>query len=169
MNTKKLTALSMLTAIALIIFIIEAQLPPLAPIPGIKMGLANVITLFTMVCFGRKEAFTVLILRIVLGSIFAGQMMSLIYSMAGGILCFLAMSLAIKIFKENRLWIVSVFGALAHNIGQVIAAAAVTSTWQVVGYLPVLAVSAVITGAFTGLAASLAVKHGIMASWRDRF
>lgn len=159
MRTKKLTAMSMLTAIALIIFIVEAQLPPLAPIPGIKMGLANVITMVTLVWFGRKEAFTVLMLRIILGSIFSGQMMSFMYSLAGGLLCFLVMSLTMKIFKVNQLWIVSVLGALFHNIGQIAVAVIMTGTWQIIGYFPILAVSAVITGAFTGLAAACVIKR----------
>ena len=159
MKTKKMTTIAMLTSLALIIFIIEAQLPPLAPIPGIKMGLANVITMVTLVWFGKKEAFAVLILRIILGSIFAGQMMSFMYSLSGGLLCFLVMSVAMKIFKTNQLWIVSVLGALAHNIGQIAVAVFVTGTWQIVGYLPILAVSAVITGAFTGFAAGFVVNY----------
>lgn len=158
----------MLTAVALIIFIVEAQLPPLAPIPGIKMGLANVITMVTLVWFGRKEAFTVLILRIVLGSIFTAQMMSLMYSLAGGLLCFLMMSFTIKIFKINQLWIVSVLGALSHNVGQIAVAIFVTDTWQIVGYLPILAVSAVITGAFTGSLASHVVRHKAIEIGREQ-
>ena len=71
MKTKKLTALAMLTALSLIIFIIEAQLPPLAPIPGIKLGLANIVTLITICMYGRKEAFCVLAMRIGLGTVFA--------------------------------------------------------------------------------------------------
>lgn len=168
MSTKKLTTLSMLTAISLIIFIVEAQIPPLAPIPGVKMGLANVITMVTLVWFGRKEAFTVLIVRIILGSIFAGQMVSFMYSLAGGLLCFLMMSLTIKIFKIHQLWIVSVFGALSHNIGQIAVAVFVTGTWQIVGYFPILAVSAVITGAFTGLAASFVVRHKTFETRREQ-
>lgn len=168
MNTKKLTALSMLTAIALIIFIVEAQLPPLAPIPGIKIGLANVITMVTLMWFGRKEAFIVLIVRIILGSVFAGQMVSFMYSLAGGLLCFLMMSLTIKIFKINQLWIVSILGALSHNVGQIAVAVFVTGTWQIIAYLPILAVSAVITGAFTGLAASFVVRRKTFEAWRGQ-
>jgi heptaprenyl diphosphate synthase len=168
MKTKKMTILSMLTAIALMIFIIEAQLPPLAPIPGIKMGLANVITMITLVWFGKKEAFTVLMLRIVLGSVFAGQMMSFMYSLSGGILCFLVMALTVKRFKINQLWIVSVFGAISHNIGQIAVAVFITGTWQIISYLSILSVSAVITGAFTGLAASFVVRHKAIETWRKK-
>lgn len=168
MKTKKITTIAMLTAIALIIFIIEAQLPPLAPIPGIKLGLANVITMVTLVWFGRKEAFAVLILRIVLGAVFAGQLTSIIYSLSGGVLCFIVMAALLKIFKLNRLWVVSVLGALAHNAGQIAAAAVITRTWQIVGYLPILAVSAVITGAFTGFAAMFVVKHKAINTGGDK-
>lgn len=155
----------MLTSLALIIFIVEAQLPPLAPIPGIKLGLANVVTLVTLVWFGRKEAFTVLMLRITLGSVFAGQMMSFMYSMAGGLLCFAVMALLLSVLKK-QLWVISVFGALAHNVGQIAVAVIITGTWQIIGYLPILAVSAVITGAFTGIAAGAAVKYGAAVKGR---
>jgi heptaprenyl diphosphate synthase len=168
MKTRKMTTITMLTALALIIFIIEAQLPPLAPIPGIKMGLANVITMVTLVWFGKKEAFAVLMLRIILGSIFAGQMMSFMYSLSGGILCFLVMSIMVKIFKSNQLWIVSVLGALAHNAGQIAVAIFVTGTWQIVGYFPILAVSAVITGAFTGFTAGFVVNHKAIKFGRNK-
>lgn len=161
MKTKKLTALSLLTAISLIIFTVEAQLPPIAPIPGIKMGLANVITLVTLIWFGRKDAFFVLMIRILLGSFFTGAVTSLMYSLAGGILCFIVMSVLIRLFDLKQLWVVSVFGALAHNIGQLIVASIVTATPQVIlGYFPILAVSAVVTGAFTGVLAWLVVKRG---------
>ena len=165
MKTRKLTVLAMLTALALIIFIVEAQLPPLAPVPGIKMGLANIITLITLVWFGRKEAFTVLMLRIIMGSIFAGQMMSLIYSLAGGILCFVVMSLLIAPLKD-KLWVVSVFGAAAHNIGQIIIAVLITSTWQIAAYLPLLIISAVVTGAFTGaISTFISKRKDLIQAW----
>lgn len=156
MNTKKLTSLSMLLALSLIIFIVEAQLPPLAPVPGIKIGLANIVTLVTLVWYGRKEAFTLLVLRIILGSVFTGHLMSFLYSMAGGLLCFLTMSVTVK--PINKIWVVSILGAVSHNIGQIIAAVFMLSSWAILGYLPILIVSAVITGAFTGIAAKLLLK-----------
>jgi heptaprenyl diphosphate synthase len=168
LKTKKLTTIAMLTSVSLIIFIIEAQLPPIAPIPGIKLGLANIITMLTLVWYGRKEAFTVLILRIMLGSIFTGQMMSFMYSLAGGILCFLIMAVTVKAVKINQLWIISVLGALAHNAGQLSVALLVTKTWQVAAYFPILAVSAVITGVFTGIAAGYIVKHKAINMRREQ-
>lgn len=157
MKTGKLTMMSMLLALALIIFIIESALPPLAPIPGIKMGLANVITLVSLLWLGKKEAFTILILRIVLGTIFTGSIMSIAYSLAGGILCFGVMSLVIG--KIRPIWVVSVCGAISHNIGQIAAAIAITGVWQIALYLPVLMLSAVVTGVFTGVIANEVIKR----------
>ena len=159
MRTKKLTALAMLAALSLVIFIIEAQIPPIVPVPGIKLGLANVVTLVTISMFGRKEAFCVLALRITLGAVFTGQMMSLIYSASGGLLCFIAMALLFGVFKDERLWVTSVFGAVAHNTGQLLTAYAVTRVAAVFWYAPMLMISAIVTGAFTGVLAMLILKN----------
>lgn len=155
MNTKKLTFMALLLAVALTVFAVEAQIPPLVPIAGVKLGLANVVTLTALVWLGRKEAFILLMLRIILGNVFAGQAVSFIYSMCGGLLCFLVMALCLKPLGRERLWVVSVLGAIAHNIGQILAAMALTGTAAVIVYLPVLLISAVVTGAFTGLAAQI--------------
>ncbi len=153
MKVKKLTFMALLLAIALTIFVIEAQIPPLVPIAGVKLGLANVVTLAALVWLGRKEALAVLVLRIILGSVFAGQAVSFIYSMSGGLLCFIVMALCIRPLGRERLWVVSVLGAIAHNVGQILAAMALTGTPAVAAYLPMLIISAVLTGAFTGLTA----------------
>lgn len=159
MNVKKLTLMAMLLAIALTIFVAEAQLPPPVPIAGVKLGLANIVTLVAIEWLGRREALAILVLRIVLGSIFAGQAVSFIYSISGGLLCFLVMALAYGALGQNRLWVVSVLGALGHNAGQLCAAAILTSAWQVVLYFPVLTISAILTGAFTGLCAQMIVSR----------
>ena len=159
MNTKKLTSLGVFTAVALIIFVIEAQLPPLAPIPGIKPGLANIITLAVLDIYGRKEAFAVLIMRIILGSVFTGTAVSFIYSVSGGILSFLVMSLFIKHISRERLWVISVFGGIAHNAGQLAAAVALTSEYAVLWYAPILIISGILAGALTGVAATFLLKR----------
>lgn len=155
MKVKKLTFMAMLLAVALTIFTVEAQIPPPVPIAGVKLGLANVVTLAALVWLGRGEALTVLTLRVILAGVFAGQAVSFLYSMTGGLLCFAAMSLVLKLLGRERLWVVSVFGALFHNLGQILVAAALTGTWAVLAYLPVLMISGVITGAVTGLAAQM--------------
>ena len=147
----------MLTACALIIFILEAQLPPLFPIPGIKLGLANTVTLFAICTLGRKEAFAVLMLRIVLGSIFTGNLMSLAFSVCGGIAAYIVMAAALRL--RLKIPIASILGAAAHNIGQLATAAAITHTASVFYYLPPLLASAAATGLFTGIIAMLAVKR----------
>ncbi len=158
MSVKKITATAMLLAAALTIFVAEAQLPPPVPIPGVKLGLANVVTLAALSLLGRREAFAVLLGRIALGSIFAGQAVSFIYSLCGGLLCYIVMAVLIGPLGE-RLWVVSVFGAVAHNVGQIAAAAALAHSAAAWAYLPVLIISGVITGAFTGLCAQLIAKR----------
>jgi len=158
-STKKITLIAMLTTFALVIFVIEAQIPPLVPINGIKLGLANIITLVTMCTLGKKEALCVLILRVVLGNIFAGSAVSCLYSLSGGLICFFLSAVSLKIFKVDMLWFVSVIGALGHNIGQISVAIILTRTVQIAWYFPILAASAVITGTFTGLCAENILKH----------
>ena len=158
-NTKRLATMALLCAIALTIFLAEAQIP--MPITGVKPGLSNIVTLFTIALLGKREAWLVLTARIVLGSVFAGSASSLIFSMTGGMCAYVIMSLTINIFPENLLWAVSVFGAIAHNTGQLTAAALITRTPEIFIYWPVLLVSAIITGAFTGFAAQYLVKSGL--------
>ncbi len=159
MKTKKLTFMALLLAIALTLFVVEAHLPPIVPVQGVKLGLANIVTLLAIVWLGRREAAVLLIMRIVLGSIFTGQAVSFIYSLCGGLLCLLVMCAAFGFMGTRRLWVISVFGAIAHNIGQIGAAVFMTSTWRIVYYLPVLLISAVLTGTFTGLTAQLLTKY----------
>jgi len=90
MSVKKITLLSLYTALALIIFTVESALPALTPLPFIKLGLANVVTLIVLVLYSWKDALIVLFLRIFLASVFAGQMVYMIYSLCGGFFCFFA-------------------------------------------------------------------------------
>ena len=159
MKAGKITTLSLLTALALIIFFVEAQLPPLTSVPGIKMGLSNIITLVALVMLTPKEAFCVLALRIVLGGFLSGNLGSVFYSAAGGLACFITMCILIKPFRMRQLWVVSIFGAIAHNCAQIAIAVLITSTLEVMWYLPILIVSAVVTGAFTGLCASFVIDR----------
>lgn len=153
METKKLARNALLTAIALTIFMIEAQIPPLVPIPGVKLGLANIVTVFALFAYGRKDALMILLVRVFLGSVFSGQIMTLLYSLAGGLLCFAVTALMKKVLTDRQIWVAGVVGAVFHNIGQILAAILVASTPGLVAYLPVLLVSGVLTGLFTGLCA----------------
>lgn len=159
MNTRKLTVTALLLSLSLIIFTVEAQLPPPVPLPGIKIGLANAVNLIALYLLGRKRAFVILVLRIVLSCIFAGGFTGFIYSISGGLVCFLFMSIAFLFIKEENMWVTSVFGAVGHNIGQICAAYAITHTVQIFWYLPVLMISAVLTGIFTGVISQLTLKR----------
>ena len=85
MKTKKMTLLALLAAIALTIFMIEAQIPSPVPIPGVKLGLANIVTVFTVFVLGPKEGAAVLAVRVFLGAVFAGNFSTILYSAAGGV------------------------------------------------------------------------------------
>ena len=159
LNTRKLTRMAMLTAVALVIFVVENQIPIPIPVPGVKLGLANAVTLFAMWTLSRKEAGIVLFLRIILGSLVCGTVSAMLYSISGAVLCYLAMCFVMRILSPNQMWIMSIIGAVFHNIGQILAAIVITSTPALLAYLPVLMVSAVITGLFTGLCAQFAAGH----------
>ena len=160
MKTRKLTILSMLTAIALTIFMVEAQIPPLTPIPGIKMGLSNIVTVFIVFAIGPKEAAAVLFVRVFLGAVFAGNFSTIFYSAAGGA-CAILVTIALrKVLKRRQLWVAGCFGAIAHSIGQMVMAMLLLGTPSVIVYLPVMIIISIITGLFTGLCAQFLVNRG---------
>ena len=160
-KTKRLTRNALLTAAALIIFVVEAQIPIPVPIPGVKLGLANVITVYAVFLCGPFDTLAILLCRIILGSIFCGQITTFLYSFCGGMLCYLVMLLMRRIVNEKQIWVCSVIGAAAHNIGQITVAMAVLKTSAILSYLPVLLISGIITGAFTGLCAQFVVHRMI--------
>lgn len=157
-KTKKIALMAVLTAIALTIFMIESQIPAPVPIPGVKLGLANIITLTTMLILGRKEAGAVLTVRVLMGAVFAGSPASLLYSAMGGLFAYIVMCLLVGVIPEKRLWALSALSAVAHNAGQLLACVLVVKTPGVFVYAPALIVSGVITGAFTGWGAMYLVR-----------
>ena len=148
-STRKLALLAALAAVALTIFVAEAQIPPVVPVPGVKLGLANIVTLVAMSVLGRKEAGAVFVVRLILGSAFAGGFSGLLFSAAGGAAAYLVMCLLIGVFPEKLMWVVSVLAALAHNAGQLW----VSGTVSMLVYAPALAAAGVVTGVFTGFGA----------------
>ena len=160
MKVKKLTLLSLLSAIALTIFMVEAQIPALVPIPGIKLGLANIVTVFTVFAIGPKEGAAVLFVRVFLGAVFAGNFSTILYSGAGGLCAILTTIGAKHILTKKQLWIAGVLGAIAHSIGQMAMAVAITQTVGLLAYLPVMIAVGILTGAFTGLCAQFLVERG---------
>ena len=160
MKIRKLTTMALLTAVALTIFVLEAQIPLPIPIPGIKLGLANIITIYAVYALGAKAAASILFCRIFLGAVFAGNFSTIIYSAAGGALAILT-TIGLKyVLRENQLWISGCLGAIAHSIGQLLVAVWAMGTASVLLYLPVLIVCSMISGLFTGLCAQFLVKRG---------
>ena len=152
----RLTVDALFTAAALTIFVVELQIPSVG-IPGVKLGLANIVTVTAAFLLGPWDAGAILLCRVLLGSMFSGQVMALWYSLAGGTLCWLTMLPMRKILTAKQIWVMSVIGAVAHNIGQTAVALIVTRTAAILYYLPVLMISGVLAGLFTGFAAQFSV------------
>ena len=164
MKTKKLTLLALLSAIALTIFLVEAQIPALVPIPGVKLGLANIVTVFTVFVLGPREGAAVLFVRIFLGAVFAGNFSTIFYSAAGGVCAIGVTILLRKILNRKQLWVAGCLGAVAHSIGQMAMAVLLTGTPSLAVYLPVMIAISIVTGLFTGLCAQFLVNRGKL--WR---
>ena len=160
MKTKKLTLLALLSAIALTIFMLEAQIPSPVPIPGVKLGLANIVTVFTVFLLGPGEGCLVLAARIFLGAVFAGNFSTILYSAAGGALAILVTIGLQKILTKHQLWVAGALGAVAHSIGQMIVAIWVAGTPQLALYLPIMIGISILTGAFTGFCAQFLWNRG---------
>ena len=156
---KRLVFDALLTAVALTVFVIELHIPLSVGIPGVKLGLSNIVTVAAVFLLGPADAAGILFARILLGSIFSGQVTALWYSLAGGLCCYLSMLVTHRFLDESQIWLASVIGAVFHNVGQLLAAAAFTRTWAVFWYFPVLTVSGVLAGLFTGVAAQFTAKR----------
>ena len=165
----KLTLMAVLTAVALIIFVIEAQIPIPVPVPGAKLGLANAVTLFALFYEGGKNrdanrltvanVFLILICRIILGAVFTGRIVGFIYSIVGGLLSFSVQVIMKRFVTQKQIWACGAVGAVFHNIGQITAAIMITGTPAIATYLPVLVIVGVITGIITGLTAQFTVER----------
>lgn len=157
----------MLTALALILFAVELQIPSPVPIPGVKLGLANIITVYAVYRYRWYEVAAIVLVRLVLGALFSGILTALLYSLMGSALCLVGMLVLRRVIDERHLWMASVFGALLHNTGQMAVALLLLRTPSLLLYFPFLLVSGCIAGAFTGLCAQLilpriekAIKRG---------
>ena len=152
LTTKQLTLCAVLTAMALALSYLESGFPlSLAiPIPGVKLGLANIVTVFALYVLGPGQALMILLARCLLGAVFAGNMNALIFSLLGGVS---AMAVMIVLSRSCRLSVygVSVGGAASHNCGQVAAAVLTLGNTAPLFYLPILLGVALFTGALTGL------------------
>lgn len=159
-KVRRLVLLSLLVAMASAVNYIEGQIPVLTilvpALPGAKLGLANVFSLFALISLGPYDAFIVVAVRCLLTAAVWGQPVSLIYSLAGGILSTLAMWLLYWLGKKRlSLYGISAAGAFFHNVGQLCAAALMLGSGYVFGYLPVMTAMAIPTGLFVGMVTGL--------------
>ena len=157
-KASKMTFLALSITLALILSFVESQIPAFVAIPGVKVGLPNIVIVFLLYKVGAKEAGIVSALRVVMVGFLFGSMMSMLYSLAGAILSFCGMALLKKTNWFSTM-AVSVTGGLLHNVGQIGVACLVTETTQLLYYLPVLMISGVIAGVVIGVAGALMVKR----------
>lgn len=146
------------TALALIFSYVEMLIPIQFGVPGIKLGLANLLIVIMLYKCGTKEALLLSVVRIILSGFIFGNMFSIIYSLAGGILSLFVMTL-LKRRDSFSVAGVSIAGGVSHNIGQLLMAMLVVETYRVGYYLPVLLIAGVITGALIGIVASEVLKR----------
>lgn len=158
-KTRKLAFLGLCTAIAMVFAYLESLLPPLvAAVPGIKLGLPNIAIIFVLYRYGWREAAAVSFVRIVAVSLLFGNPMTFAYSVSGGLLSLLVMTLLRKSDLLSTIG-VSVAGGVFHNVGQILTAMLLLGTAELGYYLIVLAVTGTISGIFVGLCGSFAIKR----------
>ena len=169
-NTHKISLLGVLTAAAIIISIIESYIPSIG-IPGIKLGLANILILVTLYELGPKEAILVNVLRVYLSALLRGTILTMgfVMSLAGAIMSFLAMLLFYLIVKKFSIVGVSVIGAIFHVAAQLLVAWAYMGASIVLIYLPFIALSAIITGVFVGIVSQIIIRTKVIQKQREKY
>ncbi|SJZ53677.1 Gx transporter family protein [Garciella nitratireducens] len=158
-NTRKLVFMALLLSVSLVLHYVEGWIPVPIPAPGVKLGLANIVTMVTIVLFGFKETFILVILRSFTSSILGGAISSFLFSIVGGTLSAIIMYLLYFHNKEYfSLMGISIVGAIFHNIGQLFVASILIFNFSIFTYLPILMLSGIITGYFVGLSAKYILK-----------
>jgi heptaprenyl diphosphate synthase len=156
-DTKKLATLSILISVAMILSYVESLIPPLVAVPGVKLGLSNIATVFALYTLGAPSAVTVSIVRVLLSALLFGNFVSLIYSISGAILA-LAFMILLRSFAPFSSVGVSVVGGVAHNVGQIIAACLVMESAAIALYLPPLIISGTVAGVAIGIVSGILTK-----------
>ena len=157
-STRDLTVGAMLTALGLILSYVEALIPFSVGLPGIKLGFANIVIVYTLYRLGGRTAFLVNVCRVLLSALLFGSAFSALYALAGALVSFSGMVLLkrLGIFSTAG---VSMAGGVLHNLGQLAVAAAVVDTVQVLGYFPVLLFSGIAAGLVNGIIATLCLHR----------
>ena len=157
LTTKQLARCAVLAALALALSYVEGMFPLPVPLPGFRLGLANIVTVFALYALGAPHALAILLVRVLLGAMFAGNASALIFSLFGGLAALGVMALLVRA-ERLSVYGVSVGGAAAHNIGQVCAAMLTLGSRAPLAYLPVLLLVSLFSGALTGFISSLLLR-----------
>jgi len=162
-KTTRMIYIGLLVAQALVLYIVEGMIPVPFITPGAKLGLANLVTVIALYTFNNnKDVLLIITLRLILSTIFGGNLSSFMYSAAGAILSYYIMIFAKKVGKDRLSIIgVSAAGAVFHNVGQLVVASAIVHNIDVMLYLPVLSIAGIGTGIFIGITANYVVAHMI--------
>jgi len=159
LKPKRLILLSLLTALSIVLSYVEMLLPPIyAAVPGIKIGLANIVIVFLLYRVSFRSAFLVSIVRVALVSLLFGNAVMLAYSMAGAVLSLCLMAILKKTNRFSSIS-VSVVGGISHNLGQVIVAVILLQTPQIAYYMAVLSVSGALCGIAVGIVSAYVLKY----------
>ena len=154
---QRITRIALLTALSLILFILEGFLPLPLPVPGAKLGLAAIVTLIALYLLPARDAALMLTLRIILASVFGGGLAPMIYSLAGGAASFAAMVL-LKRYTQLSIVGISAAGGFLHNMAQLLVAAAVMQTSALFVYAPMLGIVGILTGILIGITARVILQ-----------
>lgn len=157
MNLHRMTRIALLTALSLILFVLEGFLPLPLPVPGAKLGLAAIVTLIALHLLPARDAALMLTLRILLASFFGGGIAPMLYSLAGGAASFAAMVL-LKKYTQLSIVGISAAGGFLHNMAQLLVAAAVMQTTALFSYAPVLGFVGILTGIGIGMSAQIILQ-----------
>ena len=157
MNLHRMTRIALLTALSLILFVLEGFLPLPLPVPGAKLGLAAIVTLIALHLLPTRDAALMLTLRILLASFFGGGVAPMLYSLAGGAASFAAMAL-LKKYTQLSIVGISAAGGFLHNMAQLLVAAAVMQTTALFSYAPVLGFVGILTGIGIGMSAQIILQ-----------
>ncbi len=158
MKIKRIAFVGVMASLALVLSYLEFLIPPLfTAFPGIKMGLPNIVIIFTLYKLGTKEAICVSLVRLICSALLFGSVLTFSYSLAGAVLSLAVMAILKRIDKFSPIG-VSIVGGICHNVGQTIVALCIFGRAEIAYYLVVLAISGTIAGALVGLAGSMLLK-----------
>lgn len=159
LKTKKLTTLALSVALAMLLSFVESLVPPLASVPGVKAGFANIVTLYLLYAMGAPSAIAVSVVRIFLSTLLFGSFpIDLLYSFSGAFLSFVFMYIAKRLLPFGIIG-VSVIGAVMHNAGQVICACFIMKTAELAYYFIPLFISGIIAGVAVGILSGLVIAR----------